>query len=210
MAPKVLIHGVPETEAIWDHVRSHLDGDVHTLALPGFDAPRPDDFGATMDEYADWLVAQLAAFDEPVDLVGHDWGGILSARVASWSPGSLRSWVSDAAGSLVPTYRWHDLALLWQTPGAGEDFWEGMMIDSYASAEILSGYDIPMSDALVMTAALDRTMADSILALYRSADGIGEKWAFDGPVATPGMLLVGEHDPFGDVDAAAALATTIV
>jgi hypothetical protein len=45
--------------------------------------------GATHADYRDWLVEELAAFGEPVDLVGHDVGGghvvnvVLSPQVAA-------------------------------------------------------------------------------------------------------------------------------
>src|SRR5207237_770468 len=74
----VLVHGVPETPAVWDGVRSQLGrDDVVAVQLPGFACPRPDGFGATKEEYVDWLVGELEKLrsDGPVDLVGHDRGG---------------------------------------------------------------------------------------------------------------------------------------
>ena len=51
--PAVLVHGVPETARLWNSVRSQLQRqDVIAVELPGFGTPRPDGFGATMDEYA--------------------------------------------------------------------------------------------------------------------------------------------------------------
>ena len=77
--PAVLVHGVPETAGVWDALRAELArDDVVALRLPGFGCPWPDGFGATKEEYADWLVAEVAAVDGPVDLVGHDWGGAVS------------------------------------------------------------------------------------------------------------------------------------
>ena len=77
-----------------------------------------------MDEYAAWLVAQLERLDDPVDLVGHDWGGGFVVRVVSTRPELVRSWVTDAAGVGDPGFEWHDFAKIWQTPQAGEDFWD--------------------------------------------------------------------------------------
>ena len=76
--PAVLVHGVPETSALWDGLVPLLGrDDVVTLQLPGFGTPRPDGFGATKEEYVDWLVGELESRqgDGPIDLVGHDWGG---------------------------------------------------------------------------------------------------------------------------------------
>src|SRR5690349_3384943 len=83
----VFVHGVPETYRIWDGVRAQLSRDDTTaLALPGFDAPLPDHFEATKEQYAAWIVRELEALgahDTPVDLIGHDWGSLLVQRVAS-------------------------------------------------------------------------------------------------------------------------------
>jgi pimeloyl-ACP methyl ester carboxylesterase len=58
--PVVLVHGVPETPALWDPLRSELQRqDVEALQLPGFGCPRPDGFGATKEEYVEWLVGEL-------------------------------------------------------------------------------------------------------------------------------------------------------
>src|SRR5688500_11380650 len=70
----VFVHGVPETSALWNGVRAHLDGDALAVGLPGFGTPRPAGFGATKDEYAQWLAGELRRLGGPVDLVGHDWG----------------------------------------------------------------------------------------------------------------------------------------
>ena len=95
----VFVHGVPETPAIWHGLLAALDRpDTVALSLPGFDSARPAGFGATMDEYAAWLAAQLERLGGPVDLVGHDWGGGFVVRVVSTRPELVRSWVTDTAG----------------------------------------------------------------------------------------------------------------
>ena len=89
----VFVHGVPETPAVWSGLLAALGRpDSVALPLPGFDGVRPEGFGATMDEYAAWLVAQLERLDDPVDLVGHDWGGGFAVRVVSTRPELVRSW----------------------------------------------------------------------------------------------------------------------
>ena len=121
----VFVHGVPETPAVWHGLLAALDRpDTVALSLPGFDSARPAGFGATMDEYADWLAAQLERLGDPVDLVGHDWGGGFVVRVVSTRPELVRSWVTDAAGIGDVEFEWHDFAKIWQTPQAGEDFWD--------------------------------------------------------------------------------------
>ena len=70
----VLVHGNPETDALWGPLVDALQrDDVVRLSPPGFGAPLDDGFAATYLAYRDWLEEQLECFDEPIDLVGHDW-----------------------------------------------------------------------------------------------------------------------------------------
>ena len=127
----VFVHGVPETPAVWHGLLTALDRpDTVALSLPGFDSARPAGFGATMEEYAGWLAAQLERLGDPVDLVGHDWGGGFVVRVVSTRPELVRSWVTDAAGIGDAEFEWHDFAKIWQTPQAGEDFWDQQLAAS--------------------------------------------------------------------------------
>ena len=72
----VFVHGNPETDAVWDPLVEQLDrDDVVRLSPPGFGAPLPDGWPATYLDYRDWLEGKLTGFANPVDLVGHDWGG---------------------------------------------------------------------------------------------------------------------------------------
>jgi pimeloyl-ACP methyl ester carboxylesterase len=196
--PAVLVHGVPETPAIWNDLRTQLArDDVIALQLPGFGCPRPDGFGATKEEYVAWLVDELTKIgkDGPIDLVGHDWGGGFTIRLVSTRPELVRSWVTDAAGLGDVDFEWHDFAKLWQTPGAGEEFFDQQL----ATPADQRG---PLSE-------LDRTMADCILALYRSATDVGREW---GPlfrnVGRPGLVLIPSDDPFLAADRAKRAAQT--
>lgn len=198
----VFVHGVPERAAIWDDVRSHLERDDHiAVALPGFDTRVPDGFGCTMDAYAGWLTAgleSLASSQGPVDLVGHDWGGILALRVASTRPDLLRSWCSDAAGIFDPTASWHSIAQIWQTDGAGEDFMAAAEAASQEDREAsVVGLGVPAGRAHLCSLG-DPTMDAAILRLYRSATDIRGVWGPDADKASdcPGLVLHGADDPF--------------
>jgi pimeloyl-ACP methyl ester carboxylesterase len=206
--PAVLVHGVPETPTIWDGLRSKLArSDVVALQLPGFGCPRPAGFGATKEEYVDWLVGELeeVAAQGPVDLVGHDWGGGFTVRLVSTRPDLVRSWVSDAAGIGDPTFEWHDFAKIWQTPGAGEEFFEqqlAMSVDERASM-FETMFSVPHDEAIALVSPADQTMADCILALYRSATEVGKEWAPDfHDVPKPGVVLLPSDDPFLSGDTA--------
>lgn len=192
----VLIHGVPETAGVWDPMKAHLAGDIVTLSLPGFGTPLPDGFEPTKEAYAEWITGELASFDEPIHLVAHDWGALLSLRVLAGQPTNIASWVLDT-GNLDDHFAWHDMAQLWISPG-GEDFMEGLLDMSVEDrAAMLAGAGIPESGALDVAAGVDATMTSSVLSLYRSAVNIGAEW---GPgidrISGRGMLIEAENDAY--------------
>lgn len=199
--PVVLVHGNPETAAIWDEMRKHLGReDVIALSPPGFGSPVPEGFGATSDEYVAWLVAELKKIDGPIDLVGHDWGGGHVARVAIEHPELIRSWVTDIAGCFDPEYVWHDMAQVWQTPTAGEAAVAGMA-GAPLEGRTAQFESLGMSKAAAATtaAAVNDDMARCILALYRSAaqPKMSEWGATIGKAkAKPGLVIIATEDHY--------------
>jgi pimeloyl-ACP methyl ester carboxylesterase len=197
--PAVLVHGVPETSSVWDDLKGHLHrSDILTPSLPGFGTPLPEGFVAIKDGYVDWLIAELESIGEPVDLVGHDWGGGFVVRLVSLRPDLVRSWVTDAAALADPAFEWHDFAKIWQTEGAGEDFWAGMLAAAPAErAAVFEASSVPPPAALELADGVDATMAECILALYRSATRVQQEW---GPafadIPAPGLVLVPPEDAF--------------
>jgi len=210
----VFVHGVPETAALWDGVRGAIDRESVAVSLPGFGCPRPQGFSATKDAYTDWLVGELdrlGASDEPIDLVGHDWGGLLTVRVATAFGDGLRSWVTDGANIFHERYEWHDLAKVWQTPGDGEAALEAMraMADDDVAA-LLVGVGVPEAHALAMAQG-DEVMDGCILDLYRSAvPNAHHDWgAAVGPTSAPGLVLLATEDTFGDPSLSGDMATRL-
>ena len=151
----VLVHGNPETDAIWGPLVDALGrNDVVRLSPPGFGAPLGDDFPATYLAYRDWLESELAQVDQPVDLVGHDWGGGHVVNVVMHRPELVRSWASDAVGLFDPEYIWHDLAQVWQTPGEGEQLVNTMLGGTVQDrAEQMAAFGIPIDIATSIAAA---------------------------------------------------------
>jgi pimeloyl-ACP methyl ester carboxylesterase len=196
----VFVHGVPETAAIWDKVRAGLGRDSVALALPGFGSARPEGFAATKEAYVDWLLGELDRIEGPIDLVGHDWGAILTYRVATAHGDRLRSWAADCANLIHPGYEWHPFAKLWQTPGEGEAFIEAQDVQPVADrAAGLEGLGIPADDAAVMAAAGDLTMGRCILDLYRSATpNPHHHWGPLTATSAPGLVVQATEDPFSD------------
>jgi pimeloyl-ACP methyl ester carboxylesterase len=197
----VLVHGVPETPAVWTPLREVLARrDVVTPQLPGFGCPRPDGFEPTKEGYVDWLVSELEQLQSegPVDLVGHDWGAGLVIRVVSTRPGLVRRWVTDVAGLADEAQEWHTLAKVWQTEGAGEEYFKTQLeAPPEPSAQVLESLGVPFEHALSMIRACDETMASCILTLYRSAVEVGKEWAPEfHDIEPPGLVLLPSADPF--------------
>ena len=197
----VFVHGNPESEAIWGPLLTELGrDDVLRLSPPGFGSPVPDGFGATVLEYRDWLVGELATLGEPVHLIGHDWGGGHVVNVAMHRPDLLRSWASDVLGLFDPDYVWHDLAQVWQTPGAGEESLAQMMGGTEDDrAQGLAGLGFPLDVAREVATVQGPEMARCILALYRSAaqpamSELGRE--LEKAAARPGLCLLAAADPF--------------
>jgi pimeloyl-ACP methyl ester carboxylesterase len=206
------VHGVPETAAIWDGVRAALDRPSTALALPGFGCPHPDGFGATADEYVTWLVEQLDAVGEPVDLVGHDWGALLTVRVATRFGDRLRSWAVDIGNVVHADYVWHPFAQIWQQPGEGEAFTAAQRATPVAdrAAALVATMGLSDADALELAAGEDELMDASILALYRSAvPNVHAAWGPWSPTAAPGLILHATADPFSDEALARASAAQL-
>ena len=204
--PAVLVHGNPETAAVWGPLLDELGrDDVVTLSPPGFGAPLPEGFGATADEYLAWLVVQVEMLGEPVDLVGHDWGANHVLRLACERPDLLRSWCADTAGVLAPDYVWHEMSQVWQTPGAGEEAVAGQLaMGTAARADLYVSLGMTGEVADALAEAFDEAMGRSILALYRSAgtEALG-RWRDRLPAASarPGLVVVPTEDIYTGAEA---------
>lgn len=217
----VLVHGNPETEAIWGPLVEALGrDDVVTLSPPGFGAPLPDDFPATMQAYRDWLEEALGTIEGPIDLVGHDWGGGHVVNVVIHRPELVRSWVSDIVGVFDPDYVWHDLAQVWQTPGAGEELVDAMIggtVEERAAQFVPLGMTADVARAVAAGQGAD--MGQAILKLYRSAaqPAVAEAGRdLEKARARPGLAVLATEDTYVGSDeirrraAERAGATTVV
>lgn len=197
----VFVHGNPETSVIWGPLVAELGrDDVVLLSPPGFGAPLPAGFGATFLEYRDWLEHELSKIDGPIDLVGHDWGGGHVLNAVMHRPELVRSWVSDVVGLFHPDYVWHDMAQVWQTPGAGEELIANMMGGGVeARTELMRSLGISSDIAAALAEQQNDEMGRAILALYRSAaqPAMAEAGrALENAAARPGLSLLATEDPY--------------
>ena len=202
----VFVHGNPETAAVWRPLLGKLDrDDVVCLSPPGFGAPIPEGFGATIGEYRAWLVTELEAFDEPVDLVGHDLGGGHALRVAMTRPDLLRSWASDVLGTFDPDYVWHELARQWQTPGVGE----AAVADRFGAPldrriAVMEQRGLARAHAELLAGGQDAEMGRAVLAVYRSLldpATVHLDRDLEAAAARPGLALLAGADTVVGTDA---------
>ncbi|MFG1947080.1 alpha/beta fold hydrolase [Nonomuraea sp. NPDC048826] len=174
--PKVFVHGFPETAAVWGPLLAELEragldrADLIRLSPPGFGAPVPAGFDCTVTAYRDWLIDELAGFTEPVDLVGHDWGGVHAVNAVISRPGLVRSWVSDVIGLFDPEYGWHGIARKLQAPDATE----AAALAPFGPTDevrVATFVKLGMGDQVArqVVEGQDETMGRASLALYRSA-----------------------------------------
>jgi pimeloyl-ACP methyl ester carboxylesterase len=198
----VLVHGNPETDVLWDPLVEALGrDDVVRLSPPGFGASLPEGFSATYLAYRDWLEDHLEAIDQPVDLVGHDFGGIHVVNAVMHRPELVRSWVSDVVGMFDPDYVWHDLAQVWQTPGEGEQLVEAFLggtAEERAAQYVLGGMPMDIGTSIAAGQNPKETGA-AILLLYRSARQpvMRESGrALENAAARPGLSLLATEDTY--------------
>ena len=200
--PLVLVHGNPETKAIWDELLPHLRGDgILRLSPPGFGSPIPADFDCSVDAYRDWLADELKKLTQPIDLLGHDWGGGHAVRIAMDYPTLIRSWSGDTLGVFDEDYVWHDQAQVWQTAQAGEQAVRMMLrAPPEALAQRYESFGMTPAIARKVAAGANAEMGTAMLALYRSAAqpvmrelGLGLPWA----AAKPGLAMIATEDTYG-------------
>jgi pimeloyl-ACP methyl ester carboxylesterase len=216
--PKVFVHGVPETSALWgslvDELKKRGVDEVALLCPPGFGVPVAPGWEPNQANYCAWLVGELEALGGDVDLVGHDWGaahvyGALAAR-----PDLLRSWAADCVGLVHADYVWHDMALQWQTPEVGEQVVAAITGGSPEDrAALLATLGIPSDIASAIAPHQNDEMARCILSLYRSAAQpamaeLGRR--LHDTEQRPGLVIVPTEDHYAGTPAMAAeLASTL-
>lgn len=198
--PVVLVHGNPESTALWGPLQAQLPGlDPILVSPPGFGVEADAEFDASLESYVSWLGRELSRLDQPVHLLGHDWGGVLTLLLAMRRPDLLRSWTSDCLGVFDPEYVFHPLAREWQTDGAGEVAISRQFGGDVASrARVLEDFGIPAPMAGVLAADQVPSLVRVVLPLYRSiAQPVMSNHGanLDSAAATPGLSILAEQDP---------------
>jgi pimeloyl-ACP methyl ester carboxylesterase len=118
-APAVYLHGVPNNSDLWQPFLERTGGIA--IDLPGFGrSAKPAGFDYSIAGYDRFLESFLrAAGVDRFSLVMHDWG-VVGLATAQRLHDRLDRLVLFAGVPLLPGYRWHRIARVWQTPGVGE------------------------------------------------------------------------------------------
>ena len=203
--PALFLHGVPDTGEMWRSVIDNLPVNFRAIApdLPGQGlSATPTGFDFSLDAMARFVDALVDALgiNEPLHLVGHDFGGIYGMAWAVRSPARVRS-LAISNTNFFSDYRWHTAAQLWRTPILGElsmatmsrGLWRAQM------RKIAPALPAPLVDAgyeSIRNPSVRRT----ILRLYRATDPANFRGWEDALLtlmaSTPSCVLWGDKDPF--------------
>ncbi|MFG3272344.1 SDR family oxidoreductase [Streptomyces luteogriseus] len=111
----VLVHGYPDSKEVWSEVAERLAGHFHVVAYDvrghgRSTAPRPLRGGFTLEKLTDdfLAVADAVSPDEPVHLVGHDWGSVQAWEFTTVrrTEGRIASFTSMSGPSLDHFGHW--------------------------------------------------------------------------------------------------------
>jgi NAD(P)-dependent dehydrogenase (short-subunit alcohol dehydrogenase family)/pimeloyl-ACP methyl ester carboxylesterase len=158
----LLVHGYPDTHAVWDEVAASLAGRFHVVRYDVRGAGASSRPFGTAPYALEHLMADLrAVLDEvspgrPVHLVGHDWGSIQGWEAVCTMPERFASFTSISGPCLDHVGRWmrarlarptpHDLGLaagqslrswyvsLFQTPVLPELLWRAGLVRPFGQA----------------------------------------------------------------------------
>lgn len=202
--PALFVHGVPTHSEEWVPAMEMVDGPALAFDFPGFgrsERPSPERFAGTMWDLGRFVSSFLDAM-EVTDhkLVLHDWGGI-GLLSAQRRPERVKRLVLCQVTPLVPGYRWHRTARMWQTPVLGEAanrLWTKPMA-RIALREARGDWSPPPPEFVdLVWDRLDRGTFDAILRLYRSAPPEEMARAGDdlGDVSCPALVLWATKDRY--------------
>jgi pimeloyl-ACP methyl ester carboxylesterase len=210
----ILLHGFPETSAMWQYLMPHIADAGYRVIAPDQRGYSPGARPADAEEYRyAALAADVAGLADACGaprfhLVGHDWGALAGWVVVDQYPDRVASWCAMS----VPHAKAFALAVrddpeeepyrqavaLFVTPQVAEqvlfaDGMAGLKAQAWTgcSPAQVADYVSVFSDGGAMTGALNWYRASRSHA--RSLEDPSVPF---GPVATPTLLLWGRNDPY--------------
>jgi pimeloyl-ACP methyl ester carboxylesterase len=200
----VFVHGNPGFSRDWEDLMTRAGAFCRCVApdMPGFGhSDKPDSFDYTVAGYARHLGALLTQLKiRRAHLVLHDFGGPWGLAWAASAPSAVASLTLINTG-LLPGYRWHFFARLWQTPLIGEAV---MATTTRAGFRILiqrgNPRGLPREFVDSMFDCFDAGTKRAVLRLYRATSNPTELMgrfarAFRG-LSCPVLVIWGRADPY--------------
>ncbi|MGX1882426.1 SDR family oxidoreductase [Streptomyces sp. NPDC055287] len=148
----LLVHGYPDSKEVWAEVASRLAGQFHVVLYDvrghgRSTAPKPLRGGFTLEKLTDdfLAVADAVSPDEPVHLVGHDWGSVQAWEFATVkrTEGRIASFTSMSGPSLDHFGHWIKKRMARPTPrraaqllGQGAKSWYVYMLHTPVLPEL--------------------------------------------------------------------------
>lgn len=203
----LFLHGNPDSSEMWAGVIDRLSPRLRCIApdLPGFGQSTTPEGDAvySLDHMAAFIedLRLALGLNEPLNLVGHDFGGMFLLAWAIKHPAQVRRMVMmDTV--FFADYRWHFWGRIWRTPVLGEMSMLTMNWPIFRW-ELRRGSPHLPEDHLRRTYALGTpTMRRNVLRLYRSANPENfAQWEAQLPALTkraPLLVLWGDKDPYID------------
>ena len=206
----VFVHGNPGSSRDWTALATAASAFARVVVpdMPGFGrADKPAGFEYTVDGYARHLAGLVEACGvRCAHLVLHDFGGTWGLAWAAAHAQAFRSVVLLDTG-VLPNYRWHRFARIWQTPLVGEAFQLGTTRFLFASLLKAGNPRLPRAFVDAMYDDYDAGTRRAVLRLYRATPDLGAITrpigAALGPLNRPALVVWGRHDPYIDVTYAA-------
>ena len=104
-SPVLLLHGFPDSGTLWEAVTPHLIAAGYRVIIPDLRGFGDSDAPTAVREYRlEYVVADLVALldrlcpQEPVRVIGHDWGAVAAWCLAMAHPERVRAQLVDSVG----------------------------------------------------------------------------------------------------------------
>ena len=200
----VFVHGNPGSVGDWKGLVTEAGKSHRAVAveLPDFGQTiAPPGFEHTVDEYVDFLGEALDTLGiRRIQFVLHDLGALIALPWTLANPGRVAS-VTLIDTGLLPGYKWHPAARIWQAPGLGEIaqgvLTRGIFRRTAGNAEPRG---LPREFLDEMYDNYDRRTRKAVLDLYRDIKTIGtDSRLMIEPLARldlPCLVVWGEQDPY--------------
>ena len=200
----VFVHGNPGSAGDWTGLVGEVGDFRRAVAfdLPDFGPTvAPPDFGHSVGEYSAFIdqALETLGISRPL-FVLHDLGGFFGLRWAAANTDRVAG-VALIDTGILPGYRWHRWARVWQTRGLGE------LAHAVASKAIFRRQiaateprGLPGEFIDEMYGNFDRRTKAAVLHLYRDAKTIADDAEFLAPTLAaadlPGLVIWGAQDAY--------------